>query len=315
MSPYTRKPTTLAEQLQHLRSLGLSIDDEDKFCNFISQAGYYRVKAFLLPYRNVDRSFVEGACSEKVMQLYNFDVGLRLLVFQTVQVLELAIRAKFNRHMTEQSGCPFWCADDKMLLTSTSEYKATIEKIRTKLRGSTEIFAKYYRERFINSKSSEFPDLPPSWMAIELMSFGNIATIMNGLSEQTIEDYKLNRFVQREFKVNRFSMLTNWMLCVRDVRNHAAHHNRLFNRNLRANNSIKSFMVIKPPKTFDCGNSKEILNRVYTALIALQVLLDGQKGPKLGPAIATLFDSYPAACEHLLSMGFPTEWRSERLLF
>ena len=314
-SPYIRKPTTLAEQLCHLDTLGLSIDDKDAFGNFISQAGYYRVKAYLLPYRNVDRSFVDEACSEKVMQLYRFDSELRALVFRTIQILELVIRAKFNRHMTERSECPFWYVDGQIIGASTEDYRNTVDKITSKLSGSNEKFAKHYRERYFNPKSDVFPDLPPSWMAIELMSFGNITTLMNGLSEQTLKDFKLDRFVKHEFKLNKFQTLTNWMLCIRDVRNHTAHHNRLFNRNLRANNNIKKFMTIDPAFSEENGKRKETLNRIYTSIVAMQVLLDSQGGPKLGPMVADLFTSNPAACEHLSSMGFPSNWRSEKLLF
>jgi abortive infection bacteriophage resistance protein len=154
-------------------------------------------------------------------------------------------------------------------------------------------------------------------MAIELMTFGNLLTLLNSISSESIDEFKLDRWARKRIGPDKFKKLTNWMHCIRDVRNHCAHHNRLFNRNFPApdgilrnlNKDIELISVegsIKPQKQ---------LNRLYTALACMQVISRKSGLTGIGPELANLFDSYPETANHLASMGFPQTWREEELFF
>ncbi|MBU0645336.1 MAG: Abi family protein [Alphaproteobacteria bacterium] len=312
---YQRPAFSLDKQFIHLAGLGMEMPSLSEFKSVIANIGYYRFKAYMLPFRNQDRTFVANASFHDVVAVYSFDQKLRALVFHRIQELEVSLRVQFNEHMVAELDCPFWYIREEIVSFASDDFRATLKKVSSHFHMSNEEFAKYYREKFHNEVSEQYQGMPPTWMAIELMTFGNLVTFMNGLSDQTIQDYRLDRFAKKHFGVAKFKTLTNWLLCVRDVRNHTAHHSRLFNRNLRALNGILNFLTEKVPEVESNGKKSQVLNRPYTALAGLQVLSAKQNMLKMGPELKSLFDLYPVTARFFTSMGFPENWQNEGCFF
>ena len=74
---------------------------------------------------------------------------------------------------------------------------------------------------------------------------------------------------------------------------------------------------IQLPKTRTSSGEREEdqLNRIYTALAAMQKILTALGYPKMGPLLNELLEQHPKANSFLASMGFPDDWQSELLFF
>lgn len=321
--PY-RKPYLTSEQLcTKLAEQGLKFEDEQakKFAaNILSRCSYYRFKAYLSPFQDAETKMYNGdTFFSHGYELYQFDAELRSYLFNIIEKVEVGVRSSFDQWMTNQTNNPFWYLDSALFVNNGNQVK-TVSRVRDMFIGSQELFAQHYQKKYYNEFCPFYRDLPPGWVAIELMTFGNLVNLMQSLSLESARDLKLDRFAKKKLDVENFTSLCSWMVALQQVRNHCGHHTRLFSRNLPAPNGIKRIMSNGIPlvRTRPNPNKREEdqLNRLYTSVIALQRIYSGLKfDEKLGPALAHLFDKYPIANRFRSAMGFPAEWKQEPLLF
>ncbi|QXT39910.1 Abi family protein [Gymnodinialimonas ceratoperidinii] len=316
LSSYNRPPVSISEQVRHLKSKGLEISDTSAAEKQLDEKGYYRLKAYLLPFRE-NGGFIKGTSLDQAVQLYEFDEKLRLLVFKHIQRIEIAVRTRFNEAICSKTENSFWYLDSSLFGRNTASYANTVNKLRSAFLESQETFARHFRDRYYNDYCSFYSLMPPSWMAIELMTFGNMLTLLNSVSEDTISKFKLDRWTRREIGPDKFKKLTNWIHCIRDVRNHCAHHNRLFNRNFPAPDGVKAYLDSDIHLVEIDGGvaGQNQFNRLYTTLAVMQVISKRIGLPPIGPSLKGLFDEHEEATNHLRSMGFPDDWKSEKLFF
>lgn len=271
----------------------------------------------MLPYRDGHHTFKTHATFDHIVELHNFDEALRLLVFRQIQRIEIGIRNRFNEFMCSQTGNAFWYLNSSYFGRNSREYVDTINKVRTHYLDSKETFAEHFRNEYYNDYCNFYSVMPPSWIIMELMTFGNLLALLNGITDETILDLKLDRWSKKKIGPDKFKKLTNWMRCIRDVRNHCAHHSRLFNRNFTAPDGIKRLLdkEIELVAVVGTKSPQSQLNRLYTALAAMQVITKQIGLEGMGPELKLLFSKYPEAEKHLDAMGFPEEWQKESLYF
>lgn len=59
------------------------------------------------------------------------------------------------------------------------------------------------------------------------MTFGNLKSFMESVSEETRQEYKLDKFT-KSLNVANYQTLENWVSLILDVRNCCCHHSRYF---------------------------------------------------------------------------------------
>lgn len=317
LNSYDRPPVPISGQVEHLEAKGLVIPDREIARRQFEEKGYYRLKAYLLPFRDGRGGFLEGTSFQQAVDLYEFDEKLRLLVFNHIQRIEIAIRTRFNELICTKTKNAFWYLDSSLFGRNTASYADTVNKLRSAFLESQETFARHFRERYYNDYCKFYSLMPPSWMAIELMTFGNLLTLLNSVSDDTIEILKLDRWSRKQIGPDKFKKLTNWLHCIRDVRNHCAHHNRLFNRNFPAPDGVKRHLSKNIDLVLIEGGQagQHQLNRLYTTLAVMQVISKEMGLVPIGHSLVDLFDSYAEAKNHQTSMGFPANWADETLFF
>lgn len=62
--------------------------------------------------------YKEGSSFKKVMMLYRFDKKLRLLMFNEIEKIEIAIRRAVMQITADMTGNPFWLTDSSYFLDS-----------------------------------------------------------------------------------------------------------------------------------------------------------------------------------------------------
>lgn len=111
-----KSATTIDQQLDLLKSRGLTVNDADKAREILLDIGYYRLGFYLFPFeksypelRNRTHEYVEGASFEDAVNLYYFDFDLRLLLMRYLNRIEIAFRTSLIYNLSNKYNTnPVW---------------------------------------------------------------------------------------------------------------------------------------------------------------------------------------------------------------
>lgn len=236
--------------------------------------------------------FKKGANLDSAFEMYSFDRSLRVLIMRELEKIEISIRAKMIYILSHEYS-PLWYSDSK-LYPNQSKHKDTLGKIEVEYMRSKEEFIIQFRKKY--------DDLfPPSWIMLEICSFGSLSNLysnlMNGNPKKMVSNY---------FGLAPI-VLESWMHCIVYLRNMCAHHSRLWNNNLQIS-PIVPRRIWKPWLT----NQKVVNNRTYYIMSILLYLLQTINPQNtFAKRFRDLSESYPNI--DLNAMGFPTNWEEETL--
>ena len=145
--PFNKQFSTSAELVTLLRSRGLYIEDKQKAEDYLDNIGYYRLSAYMYPLLKTPKTahvFKNDATFKKVMMLYRFDKKLRLLMFNEIEKIEIAVRRAVMQIPAEMTNDPFWL--------TTPAYFLDNSKFNETMRAISGEYAKNHRDRFIDPK-------------------------------------------------------------------------------------------------------------------------------------------------------------------
>lgn len=221
--PYSKRPLLLPEQISLLQKRGVIIEDKSFAEHVLSNVGYYRFSAYLYPFRKNDGTddFFPGTSFQKCWEYYHFDRKLRLCVLDAVERVEVAIKARVAYTLSTQYG-PFSYRNlaylkDNPKQEDVKRYKALLHFVEEETANSQEEFVKHFLQNY-DSRSGL-----PIWMAVGVMSFGNIFTLFH-LMKKKDQD-----IIARAFGSNE-KVFLSWLRHLHYIRNICAHHGRLWNR-------------------------------------------------------------------------------------
>ena len=308
---YQKRPTSIAEQIARLERRGLIFDDKRLAAEYLNNISYYRLRAYTYPFQenddpSLDHQFIrEDITFQDIIDLYVFDRRLRSLVFNELEKVEVAVRTKLSQVYSESTGNSHWY-EDKALFDSAvfatnmygeTQYDDISDDIREDVDRSNEDFIKHYYAKY------DEPDLPPSWMTMEVISFGTLSKLYKYL--KTSSDKKA---VANAFGISNVNLFANWLHAFSGLRNCCAHHSRIWNR--------RFFVHVKMPYNTsypfmlraDAENVKQ--NKLFALLTALKYIVD----------IISPNNDFKSNLQELLSerhkllslkeMGFPSNWET-----
>ena len=315
MEIYNKPPLTYTEQVELLKSRGMTVPDEKRAERLLANISYYRLSAYMLPYKlrengTILDAFKEGTTWDMVYDLYIFDRKLRLLVFDAIERLEVAIRAQIIYQLSHKYGAHWQDRQDifnppetitlRDGRTVTIDVYGDIQKhIKEQLHNNkAEVFIQHYRNKY------DTPENPPSLMSVEIMYFNHLSRICTGLKQRADINGIASYFVlpPRTF--------CSWLHTVNYVRNICAHHARLWNRDLNIVPERLSFS-----KRLDWISHPETAKRskIYYFLCMLNYMLQtANPTSPLKKRLKGLLDEY-AGVISLNAMGFPPDWESEKI--
>lgn len=295
---FTKPAIPLDDQIALLRSRGLTIADEGLARHYLRFVGYYRLAGYALPYQvnyNADGShrFLDGVSFEDILDLYVFDRKLRLAVMDAVERIEVAFRTQFSQTMSELHG-PHWFMDTAHFVPSYRHDKF-IARIKDDIGHDTsraamrQTFIKHYYDKYGD------PELPPSWMVFEVLSFGTVSLAFKSLTRQN------QKLVAKAFGLDG-AVLASWLHALSYLRNLAAHHQRLWNRTY----------TIKPIQAKQYATELPDTTRFYAQAVMAEVLLKVvSPDTHWGQRLADLLAEHPKVRADRL--GFPVDWRNRPL--
>ncbi len=225
------KPALSHEQMiQRLVGRGLDVPDTDRARRYLQQIGYYRLSPYMIPFQvgRGDHTFVAGTGFDDVLGLYVFDRQLRLLVLDGLERVEVAVRANLTDTMASIGG-PHWYLD-RSWFTSAADHQRLLDLIRDECRDQLLRPAEAPGDQVVYPSALEHyltryaqPDLPPSWVMVELLTIGQLSHLVGNLRQR-----RHRTAIARGLGIND-PLLVSWLRTYNRVRNICAHHGRLWN--------------------------------------------------------------------------------------
>ena len=276
-----------------LQSRGLSIIDTTNAEHYLMHIGYYRLSAYMYPLLQVPKAqhiYKPGASFERVMMLYRFDKKLRLLIFNEIEKIEVAIRCAIVNVVSEMTGNPFWMTDVSFF-TDQSKFSHTLSLIDTELRRSREDFIVHFKETYTDP-------YPPAWILAEILPFGVVTNIYSN-----IKDKKIKKRISQSFGL-QIDPFESWLTIITLTRNACCHHARVWNKQNTIRPTIPNRML-RPWITLPT----DVL-RIYFNLCIIKYFLDFlSPNNDMLAKLRRLFVDYPEI--DLAAMGFPKDWEME----
>src|SRR5690606_11449844 len=113
---YNKPPVSVSDQIAKLKQRGLQIKDDALASRYLSNISYYRLRAYTYPYQDNNdptHPFLGQVSFEDIMELYTFDRKLRLLIFDAVEKIEVALRTQIIHQWSLQYGS-HWHLDQSL---------------------------------------------------------------------------------------------------------------------------------------------------------------------------------------------------------
>ena len=272
--------------------------DENRAKSYLINISYYRLSAYCFPYKNMDSTseyFIKPISFEHILNIYLFDKEFKLLLFDAIERIKIALRSKMTNSISKEFGEYFYKTPS--LYSKKDIYNKIDKQIAEQLKRSKEVFIKHYKNKYNEPKH------PPSWIISEIVSLGTLSNVYRNLK---MCDSKKD--VSKQFGLNHPKTLESWLQSITYVRNIIAHHSRLWNRTLTIipvfpKNKLVNDFIINP------SSNKSQLYYILCTITYLLNELNPTSSMKM--RLKNLIKKYPDL--DLTEMGFPDTWINEPL--
>ena len=291
--PFSKGHKSPAKLINLLKSRGLNISNEHKAKHYLDNIGYYRLSAYMYPLLEIPKTchkYKNGASFDKVIMLYRFDKKLRLLIFNEIEKIEVAIRSTIINVGCSFIKNPFWITDAHNFSEST-RFSRTLQLIDNELRYSREDFITHFKQTY----SDQYP---PAWIISEILPFGVITNIYMNL-----KDKKIKKHISQIFGL-QIAPFESWLTIISGQRNACCHHARVWNKRYAIRPTLPKKLVLPwihlPTDT----------QRIYFTLCIVKYFLNIiSPNNDMLTKLHALFSVFPEI--DLTAMGFPKGWELE----
>lgn len=293
--PFAKSYTNSTDLVSLLQSRGLAIENVVKAERYLDNISYYRLSAYMYPLLELPKSIHQykfGATFQKVMMLYRFDKKLRMLIFNEIEKIEIAVRRAVMQITAEMTGDDFWLTNP-IYFSNRVYFNDTLRTIQKEYNHSREEFINHFR----NTYSDPFP---PAWILGELLTIGNVNAIYRNIKQN-----RIRKRIARRFGLP-IDVFESWLTIIAVTRNACGHHARVWNKQ----NAITPAVLTRPSNVWITLPSDP--QRIYYNLCIIKYFLDTiSPNNDLLAKLRWLFVDFPEI--DLKAMGFPDGWELEPL--
>ena len=292
--PYSKQLISFTDQITLLKQRGLILGDELRALHLLQNISYYRLSGYWYPLL-ADKQrhiFKPGSTFEAAYNIYKFDSELRKLIIAELEKIEVAVRTQTAYILSTQYHA-HWFEDSSLFLNPVRHTKV-LAKIEEEYNRSDEEFITAFKAKY----SDHFP---PSWMTMEIASFGTLSILYGNL-----QPGRAKRSIAAYFGLPD-TVFASWLHCIVYVRNICAHHSRLWNRIL----SIRPLMPRSPRNTFIALPASGTQQTYFVLSMIIYLLNTVNPNHSFISRFKELLNRYPSI--DVRAMGFPINWENEKL--
>lgn len=151
-----KPPYTIEDQIKLLQSRGMLFKSIPDAFHFLQNISYYRLKGYWwdMQSNETTHDFQPNCHFEVVIDRYNFDRHLRLILFDAIERIEIALRTQMIHHLSLDHG-PLWYQESS-LFPNTVLHSNNLTHLMREFSYSQEIF-------IIDHKNRNPNDDPEAW--------------------------------------------------------------------------------------------------------------------------------------------------------
>lgn len=289
-----KPPLTYSEQIDRLINIhNLKIDDRDHAEDILKKTNYYRLSAYGIGLKQKDdiEKYLDGVSIEQLYRLYLFDSKLKNALIHTVELIEIQLRSQLAYHLSMKYGADGYMDPLNFMNIADSSgvpyHTAIIDKFN----------AERTRQRavpFVKHHETKYNGKYPMWVAIELFTFGNVASLFSIMRDD-------DRLAIAKLYNTSPNYLKSWILSLVEVRNICAHYGRLYNMPLKQ--SPRLYKEFKQHQ-----NNKP--NKLFPVIITIQrILCSNTDWDNFAIRLESIMDEYFDVVK-LSFIGFPQNWKA-----
>lgn len=295
MIPFTKPYLNAHDLVRLLQSRGLTVNDTAKAESYIEYIGYYRLSAYMYPLLQIPKElhqYKPNTYFSQVIMLYRFDKKLRLLAFNEIEKIEVAVRSAIVNVGCEMTNNPFWMTDSRNFIDAR-KFQHTMDLINNELRRSREDFIVHFKQTYSDP-------YPPAWILAEVLPFGVITNIYSNIKAPRIK-----KRISQKFGL-QVAPFESWLTIVALTRNSCCHHARVWNKQ----NTIRPMMPNRMTGRWISLTTDAL--RIYFNLCIIKYFLNIiSPNNDMKDKIQALLSAYPSI--DINAMGFPRGWEAEPL--
>ncbi len=235
---------TIEEQIDILKSKGLTINDYDKAKETILRENYFFLNGYRSPFLAVgSKRFISGATFDEMHALFTFDRYFRNIIFKNVLIVENNYKSIFSYVISRKFGYK-----EKDYLNP-----ANFDKNKEKARQINDLIRKVKRQIRINGYQHEATShyinnygYIPLWVGVKVLSFGLMGELFSILRKEEKEE------IASYYKNLDSDNLGDFLSILSNYRNLCAHEDILYNHEtLKEIEDTKYHLLLDIPKVDD----------------------------------------------------------------
>ena len=321
---FEKLPRNADYLIAQLRDRGVEINEDDEVnAKFdIRSIGYFRLSGYFGPLQDSKDHFKTGTTFSDIIRLYDFDRKLKSLVSNLIGRFEVELRTVMT-DILSLSKDAFWYAEADNFIDTTKEIaiiecyidengqpqkrdlaisKKLYDILLNEINDSCEkqkdsAFIKAFRENYDGTCPI------PCWMMMESISFGKLSRLF-----WLLKNSDEKRMIAKWFGALTAEHLSSWLHAFVILRNICAHHDRLWNKNIK---DIK--IPTRPTKRFISFNHIDNLRMFYgvsSCLLQVFTKIDLEKATEFKTCFFELIKSHDI---DVGAMGFPEGWDKDEI--
>lgn len=287
----TKEFKSIEEQINILKTRGLTISDEKLAADFLYKNNYYRVSGYSLTLRHHD-VFSKTATFQNIIDIYECDHDLRHILLKYIEIVEIKVKSIYAYEFSKAYGPVGYL--DSSNFTDLKIYDNIIQKADAlkKLRLPHEAYLKH----FVNELHEDIP----LWAYADLLTISDISFLYK------ISDVTLKTSVANVLGLNKngAELLERFMKHLTIIRNLCAHGSRLYNRLFEQRPSLnrQDKALLRRNKDGSLDNS-----HLYGYIFIMRRLLNKEDFSNMYYELVALSDKYNFV--NMKYYGFREDWK------
>jgi abortive infection bacteriophage resistance protein len=279
--------------------------DESAAYSRLKNYGYCRLQGYYQDCLDASsQQFHPDIYFEAIIDRYEFDRSLRLMLFAGIKRIEIGVRSRLVNSLSDAYG-EFWYLNHRLFDTATTLKNGVVQT--THLHTLVKLQEEFNRaqEPFIREHQQCFPVQPAeAWRLMEIASMGTLSKLYRSLEINLRE----RGLIAKDMGVYSPKVFAGWLESISLMRNITAHHMPLWNRTMKRWPS----MHLKNP----CGAwftnplTRVQLQKPFSTISCIVYLCNHLTGSdELKHQILSLIKSYPNV--PIYKYGFFNHWELE----
>ncbi len=284
-------PTSFRDQIDLLQKRGISVPNQSEATLFLSNVNFYRFRGYLEPFidplaHGLEPTYRPGTTFETVVERYEFDTQLRALLLAAFNRIEVSLRTQWTYHLSYTLGGGAYSHLQPGLFSRGYE------------KNWQDLSREYNRH---GQASHSYPLLScPTWVIVETMTFGLISRWYGDTNKRA------RQLVAKHYLLDE-AILQSLLRHLTPVRNFCAHHERLWDRDLKTRMKIPNNMgtFSEPIAFFNLNQRGKLYNTLVMIAYLTITITQNRDWPRELVALMNRHQNIPQN-----EMGFVPNWQN-----